>query len=572
MNYNEIIELIKTGEGFTLEFKEKFSETLSKDICAFANASGGRIILGVKDGNNEIIGFKLTNLIKSRIQDIARNIDPSILLEIEQVKKLVIISVPEGKNKPYFLNGRCFLRQGANSQHLSRNEIRNLFQKENLISFERKINYDFTFEQYFNERAFVKFIKWANLDESLEREHILINLGLLTELGLNNAGVLFFSTSIHRFFLNAIIGCVLYQGTERVNILDKAEYDLDFISNLENSITFLLRNLRTEFVINDLRREEKPEVPKEVLRELLLNAMVHRDYFSEGRILIEIFQDRIEISNPGGLLFEKKYLGKKSLARNPLLMDLVHRMGLVEKIGSGINRIKKVLGRNIRFELEDDDWFRAVIIRAHRDDNLLGQPPIHLWLEKYPSVNKPELLELLIEKVGSKLVEKVGSKLSENQLKILLLVAENSKISKKELARITGISVTAVDKNIKKLKNLGAIHREGSPKSGEWKITEANSKISDYLKNKNISRKTLLELLEEKVGSKLVVKVGSKLTNNQIKILIAISCNPTITIKELSNLVGISVTAIGNNIRILKDLLILRRLGSDKKGYWEIIN
>ena len=67
MNYNEIIELIKTGEGFTLEFKEKFSETLSKDICAFANASGGKIILGVRDGNNEIIGFKLTNLIKAGV-------------------------------------------------------------------------------------------------------------------------------------------------------------------------------------------------------------------------------------------------------------------------------------------------------------------------------------------------------------------------------------------------------------------------------------------------------------------------------------------------------------------------
>jgi len=73
---NNIYELIKTGEGYTLELKERFSSSIGKEICAFANASGGKIILGVKD-SGEIIGFNLTNIIKSQIQDIARNMDPS---------------------------------------------------------------------------------------------------------------------------------------------------------------------------------------------------------------------------------------------------------------------------------------------------------------------------------------------------------------------------------------------------------------------------------------------------------------------------------------------------------------
>ena len=137
MNYDEIIELLKVGEGYTIEFKARINESLAKDICAFANASGGKIILGIDDKTNKIKGFQLKNESRSIIQNFARNIDPSLLVNIEQINNLVIIYVPEGKDKPYFVNGKCYLRQGANSQKLTRNEIRNFFQKENLIRFDR---------------------------------------------------------------------------------------------------------------------------------------------------------------------------------------------------------------------------------------------------------------------------------------------------------------------------------------------------------------------------------------------------------------------------------------------------
>ena len=302
MNYDEIIELLKVGEGYTIEFKARINESLAKDICAFANASGGKIILGIDDKTNKIKGFQLKNESRSIIQNFARNIDPSLLVNIEQINNLVIIYVPEGKDKPYFVNGKCYLRQGANSQKLTRNEIRNFFQKENLIRFDRKINIKFNFNRDFNQLAFNKFIKEAGIDQNLSKEHILKNLDLVEDGKLTNTGVLFFSKSIHSFFLNSIISCVLYQGTERTDIIDKEDFDLDFITNLEKTIKFLLRNLRTKIIIKDLKREEKPEIPKAALRELILNAMVHRDYFSEGRILIEIFKNRIEISNPGGLI------------------------------------------------------------------------------------------------------------------------------------------------------------------------------------------------------------------------------------------------------------------------------
>lgn len=216
-------------------------------------------------------------------------------------------------------------------------EIRSLFQKENLIPFDRKANQDFD-NKDFNIESFNNFIKNSGIDKDLPQEHILKNLGLTTENKLNNAGVLFFSKNIGKYFLNSTIGCVLYAGKTKTRILDKQELENDFVSNLNNAVKFSLRNLRTEYIIEKVEREEKPEIAEEILRELIVNAMVHRDYFSNGRVLIEIFSDRVEISNPGGLLFDKSEFGKRSFARNPLLADLVHRLRIVEKVGSGINK------------------------------------------------------------------------------------------------------------------------------------------------------------------------------------------------------------------------------------------
>jgi len=104
MNKKELLELINTGEGLTTEFKEDVSSSLGKEICAFANSQGGKIILGVKD-NGEIIGVEITNLLKSQIQNFARNIDPTLTVEVEEVENLLVVHIPEGNKKPYSVNG-----------------------------------------------------------------------------------------------------------------------------------------------------------------------------------------------------------------------------------------------------------------------------------------------------------------------------------------------------------------------------------------------------------------------------------------------------------------------------------
>ncbi|MBC2700681.1 MAG: winged helix-turn-helix transcriptional regulator [ANME-2 cluster archaeon] len=439
---NNIYDLIKTGEGYTLELKERFNSSIGKEICAFANASGGKIILGIKD-SGEIIGFNLTNTIKSQIQDIARNMDPSFHVNVDSVDNIVVIYVPEGKEKPYFVNGHSFLRYGANSCQLKRNEIRNFFRKENLIEFDRKSNPDFDFND-FNENAFNLFVKNSGISSSLSKELILRNVGLFTEDKLNNSGVLFFSNDISKYFLNSVVACVLYAGKTKTKILDKQELGGDFFSNFNDAVKFSLRNLRTEYIIEKVVREERSEISESVLRELIVNAMIHRDYFSNGRVIIEIFSDRVEISNPGGLLFDEKDFGKISISRNPILVDLVLRLGIVEKVGSGITRVRDALKNNVVFEISSD-WFRVII----RRDNELGK-----------------ISEKIIEETTPKTTQKTTQK-------ILELLKQNPKYSRKELSElIEGITEDGIKYNLKKLKNEGKIKRIGPDKGGHWEVLE----------------------------------------------------------------------------------------------------
>jgi len=223
MKYSELLDIIKTGEGYTIEFKESINSSIGKGICAFANSSGGKIIIGVEDKTSKVIGYKLTNSDRSKIQDIARNMNPPFNVQIEQIKNLVIIHVPEGKNKPYTVNGYFYLRYGANSQQLNRDEIRELFQKENLISFERQANSNFK-QKDFSEEAFSNFRKSSNLDRILPKQHILNNLNLLTNNKLNNAGILFFSKNVKRYYPTAIVSCFLYSDKEQTEIIESKEY------------------------------------------------------------------------------------------------------------------------------------------------------------------------------------------------------------------------------------------------------------------------------------------------------------------------------------------------------------
>lgn len=115
----------------------------------------------------------------------------------------------------------------------------------------------------------------------------------------------------------------------------------DVYSMIDEAVAYILSKINVEYIIKHVKREERPELPEEALREALVNALAHRDYRSTANVQVYIFQDRVEIVSPGGLPagMTEADLGVKSIPRNPLLFSVLHRMEAVENIGSGIKRI-----------------------------------------------------------------------------------------------------------------------------------------------------------------------------------------------------------------------------------------
>ena len=359
MNKKEFNFMLNEGEGLSIEFKESFNSAISKEIVAFANSSGGRIFLGVDD-KGKINGIKITNKLKSQIESIARNCDPSIKIGLEDIEgqRVLVIKIDEGKNKPYSCKEGFYLRIGANSQKMKRDEIIDFIINEGKMSFDEmpsKIK-DYSVELVSN------YIKRFNVEEDITKD-ILINLGVCDLDGnLNNAGILFLTEKPKKYLINAYVTCARYKGMDKLNVLDRKDFEGDLISQVENSMDFIKRNTKLSYKIENLEREEIPEYPVKAIREALLNAIMHRDYFSRGgNVQIDIYDDRLILTNVGGLMkpLTKENFGKIAVRRNPLIADLFHRINFIERMGTGIKRIKDSCNEHggVEFSFDVNGYF-----------------------------------------------------------------------------------------------------------------------------------------------------------------------------------------------------------------------
>jgi ATP-dependent DNA helicase RecG len=446
MTKKEILDLIKIGEGVNLEFKESLSKELKKQIkysiCAFANTIGGKILVGVDDLGN-VLGVDCNNSILAEIQHMGREINPNLKILVDYLEDLKIIFIEVFKSDElHSVNGMFFIREGPITIKLVEPiQIKSLFELGNQISFEEKLNDNFAFPKDFSFEKLNNFLDISGIKNG-DEYNILRNLSLLKKDKINNAGVLFFCEDIKKFILQANISCVLYEGNKRVDVIDRKDFNSDILSNYEESYKFILSKLNTKYIIGR-ERIEKLELPKEAIREALINAFVHRDYFSNGHIQIDIFIDRIEISNPGGLLknFDKSKFGDFSLPRNPLIMDLMFRTKMVEKLGTGINRIKKSMedyGLNVEFEV--DDFFRVIFYR-----------------KKFEKAGKKQ----------AKSRQKAGKDTREN---LILKKIKIGAFSQRDFAEEIGVNKSTIERDLKEMKEEDLIEFVGTKKGGNWKI------------------------------------------------------------------------------------------------------
>lgn len=453
LNEKNIKSLIASGEGYNVEFKVSIPSKIkdvTEEICAFANAAGGTLLLGVDD-NNIVQGVVFNNTKRSALQNSINEISPALHYEIYTVtvdsKDVVVIEVPSGDNKPYVLSGAIYVRQGPNSQKLTTvEEMRDFFQQADKIYFDEAPCKAIDISQDIPNENINQFRELAGLGTTVSNEQVFNNLKLITKEGyLKNGAALFFAENPEQFFEKAVIRCIAFDGVDKRFIEDDKVMAGSLYNQYLQAMSWLKKKLDVRYDIEGAGsqpRKEIWEIPETVFKEATINALAHRDYYDKGaRITIEVFNDRVEISNPGGLIsgIPKNEFGKRSLSRNPLIFGLFERIRMVEQVGSGIGRMRDLM---IEADLTEPEFntegIFTVTVRRPFDFNK--------WVDKWVD------------------------NLTDNRVNIIKAIRENSKVSKRELEDKVGLSATAIDNNLDALKGLGLIERVGSAKGGHWQI------------------------------------------------------------------------------------------------------
>lgn len=368
--------LIKEGEGQKIEFKES-PASLAPEMVAFANANGGHVYVGIAD-SGETKAVTLTNRLKSQITDTARNCDPGLQVQVHEDKSgVIVIEVPEGRDKPYRCKEGFFLRIGPNSQKLTRDEIVRLIHHAGKIRFDELINEEFAFPHDFDHASWEEFKRLAGYPPKMRVEDALVNLGVASlqekKLLFTNAAILFFTKDPQRFHPEAKTTCLKYRGASRYDITDRRELGGTLLKQMDAAMAFFDRyNARQLKITGAPRHEEWEDYPTVAVREAVINALVHRDYFYDSsHVYFHLYDGYLEIDNPGGLIkgLTLDDLGSKAARRNRMLADLMQRAGYIENAGTGILRMREALKKNNNppAEISATNFFSVKFLARPRD-------------------------------------------------------------------------------------------------------------------------------------------------------------------------------------------------------------
>ena len=205
----------------------------------------------------------------------------------------------------------------------------------------------FSYPEDFDRTKFDAWLRLSGITAGRSVEDVLVDIEVAERTGdrllFRNAGVLFFAKNARRFFTGAYITCLLGRGTDEVQVLDRKDFDGGIVADVEDAMRFVERNTRLAYRIEGLRRQNIPEYPMGAVREAITNAVMHRDWLFDGaNVFVGVYTDRIDVRSPGVLPKDMTVadLGHKRVRRNPLIADLLHRIGFIEKSGSGIRHIR----------------------------------------------------------------------------------------------------------------------------------------------------------------------------------------------------------------------------------------
>lgn len=357
MNAAQILEQAFLGEDSRNQFKATVEspDGLAAELCAFGNADGGRLFIGIDD-RRQVTGIADRDLerINQLVANVTtHNISPPLFVRTERVKvedkRVMVVEVPRGGNKPYEAAGGFWVKDGADKRKAKREELLRLFQASGGF-FADEMPAGITVEAIARD-LFDRFYEEAYgepaADSGVAFPTLLANLKLATPEGqLTLAGLLLFCHRAHEIRPQFTIKATHYAGSERSgnDFIDKEDIGSALIEQYKNAVAFIRRNLKRIQVEADFNAPGKLEIPETALAEAVANALVHRDYFIQSPVMIDLFEDRLEITSPGKLpntVNEINIQYGVHIERNPIILTFMQKMKDFKYSGrgSGIPRI-----------------------------------------------------------------------------------------------------------------------------------------------------------------------------------------------------------------------------------------
>lgn len=360
------IEEILAGESKNVEFKENLPERsikYMKSVVAFANGTGGKIIFGIADKTREVIGFDKEDVFK-KMDAIANAVTdscepaiiPDITLQTVDGKTVIVVDISEGRQRPYYIkalgrDGGVYVRVAGTTRLADEYMIKELMFEGSNRYFDQALCTGLTITDE-DIDALCKAMK----EQAVKNAHNEEQKASIKDVGrqqLRSWGVLIerdgkdYPSNAYAILtgcggLHVAIQCGVFKGTTKEVFVDRREYTGPLWEQIDEAFQFVLRNIHLGATIVGIYRQDVYEIPPDAIRELIINAAVHRSYLDHGTIQVAVYDNRLEITSPGklpmGQTMERMKEGYSKI-RNEALAHAFSYMNLIEHRGSGIPRI-----------------------------------------------------------------------------------------------------------------------------------------------------------------------------------------------------------------------------------------
>lgn len=352
-------QMLQQGRSATFDYLAADApiEEIASLLVAMANSHGGMLLLGVGSDPGQITGVENPANTTDRVLQAALSCEPSLIIPLPQTlrvtgQQIIAVSVPSGMPHVYAIDGRYLVRMGGANTPLNPHDLRRLMIERGQLSFESEIAGGATLDDIDWDRAALYAGKLQGIRER-DATNVLLKRGCLARRGEQlyptNAGIMLFGRDPQRFVRGAEITAARFAGDSMGDTFVKQDLTGTLDDQIRRAETFLADHMRRDVSLRgSMARQEEFEYPFEAVRELVVNAVAHRDYSIAGdNIRLFIFSRHLEINSPGGLPGHMTIdnIKDERFSRNPVIVQVLSDMGFIERLGYGVDRVIELMER-----------------------------------------------------------------------------------------------------------------------------------------------------------------------------------------------------------------------------------